>query len=69
MKHLTDKQSKIRCLVANLLDKIEDSSLYTQMELNYIHGQFYKVSDSLEEDLEKRSDMIEEGKWVQKPHE
>lgn len=61
----TDKQSKLRCLIVRFLDTVEDSDdLFTQMELNYIHHCFYQVSDRLEEDLEKNSDMIEEGRWA-----
>lgn len=63
MKHLTDKQSKIRALTANLLERVEDSGLFTPMELNYVHAKFYEVSDELEHDLENDSDIIEEGLW------
>lgn len=63
MKHLTKKQSKIRALLVNLLEGVEESGLYTPMEMNYIHSKFFEVSDSLEDDLEKSSDMIESGSW------
>ena len=63
MKRLTKKQSKIRALTAYLLENVEESGLFSQMELNYIHARYYALSDHLEEALSKESEMIERGSW------